>query len=223
MSETAQIILNQLKTMANEKAARIYQKMVVTETVLGVNKGPTRKLAQAYLPNHELGLELWGINFYETRVMAIMIMEPKKLSIQDLDDLVAQTQSVFVIDELTLEVFESFKFNEELFNQWRHHPDLMHQRCAWNSAIIDVHRKRLTLAEAEARLGDIETRLVDEPELVKYAMNRCMVEIALNYPTLTQRILSTSEKLGVYKEVMVAKGCTSPYAPDWIAAVQRRK
>lgn len=36
--------------------------------------------------------------------------------------------------------------------------------------------------------------------------------------------LALGEKLGVYKDVKVSKGCTSPYALDWIAAgIRKRK
>lgn len=223
MSDTLNTILNDLKAMSNEKTARIYQKIVVNEKVLGVNRGPLRQMAKAYIPNHDLGLELWSTNTLETRLLAAMILEPKKLSIIDLDALLNQTQSVSLIDELTFEVFETFQLTTELFEDWLHHPDLMHQRAAWNSAIVQVHRKRMTDEEAKELIDYIENHLVNAPELVKYAMNRCLVEIGVNYKAYTERCLEIGASLGVYKEVMVAKGCTSPYAPDWIHAILRRK
>ena len=223
MSETLNTILNELKANSNETAARIYQKQVVDELVIGVNKGPLRKLAKPYIPNHELGLELWSTNTYETRIMATMILEPKRMTIQDLDELLSQTKSVSVIDELTFEVFETFPFSDKLFKDWVHHQDLIHQRVAWNSLIVQVHRKRITDQQATSLIDQIETNLVTAPELVKYAMNRALVEIGVTHKSLTERCLEIGARLGVYKEVMVAKGCTSPYAPDWINAVLRRK
>ena len=149
MSDTLNTILNQLNALSNETTARIYKKIVVDEQVLGVNRGPLRQLAKAYIPNHDLGLELWHTNILETRLMATMILEPKKLSIIDIDSLLNQTQSVSLIDELTFEVFETFQFTTELFEDWLHHPDLRLQRAAWNSAIVQVHRKRLTDEEGK--------------------------------------------------------------------------
>lgn len=222
MTELCERILNELKAISNETTARIYSKIVVDEEVLGVNRGPLRRLAKTHQPNHVLGLELWDLPILETRLMAVMLLEPKKLTIQDLDDLLNKTRSISLVDELTLDVFESFTNPQGLFEAWKDHPDLIRQRAAWNCEIVLIHRKKLTEKEAEDRLTAIEASLIQAPEVVKYAMNRAMVEIALNYETLTQRILANSAKMGVYKEVMVAKGCTSPYAPDWIAAVQRR-
>jgi len=223
MSETLTKILSELNALSNEAAARIYSKTVVDEKVLGVNRGPLRKLAKTYMPNHALGLELWSTPILETRLMATMILEPKKLSIQDLDALIVQTRSISMIDELTLSVLEEFNDPKTLYEAWLHHPDLVHQRVAWNSMIVLVHRKRISEKEADELIGYIETHLVDSEEVVRYAMNRTLVEIGVNYPELTERCLNIGERLGVYKEVMVAKGCTSPYAPDWIHAILRRK
>jgi len=223
MSETLTKILSELNALSNETTARIYSKIVVDEKVLGVNRGPLRKLAKTYMPNHTLGLELWKTPILETRLMATMILEPKKLTIQDLDALIIQTTSISMIDELTLSVLEDFKDPKALYEAWLHHPDLIHQRAAWNSMIVLVHRKKISVKEADELIDYIETHLVESEEVVRYAMNRCLVEIGVNYPEITQRCLELGERLGVYKEVMVSKGCTSPYAPDWIRAVLRRK
>jgi len=223
MTETLNKILNELQENANEMAARIYQKQVTSEKVLGVNKGPVRKLAKKYLPNHALGLELWSTNIYEARIMATMILEPLKMTIKELDELLSQTKSISVIDELTFEVFETFPFNKQLFEDWVNDPDLIRQRVAWNSVIVEVHRKRVPEEKAKELIDYIQEHLVSAPEVVKYAMNRALVEIAVTHKTLTERCLVIGARLGVYKEVMVAKGCTSPYAPDWINAVLRRK
>ena len=92
-----------------------------------------------------------------------------------------------------------------------------------NNLFVFNHRKPITEQKGQRNFESNEAYPLTTTEIVKYAMNRAMVEIGINYPSLTQRILTNSERLGVYKEVMVAKGCTSPYAPDWIHAVLRRK
>ena len=49
-------------------------------------------------------------------------------------------------------------------------------------------------------------------------MNQCLVEVAVRYDDYRQAIIGMTEELAVYKDMKVAKGCTSAYAPDWIAA-----
>ncbi len=54
-------------------------------------------------------------------------------------------------------------------------------------------------------------------------MNRCLMEIGTRLPEYTQRCIAIGEKLGRLDDRPVPKGCTSSYAPEWIAAVPRRK
>lgn len=54
-------------------------------------------------------------------------------------------------------------------------------------------------------------------------MNQCLVEIAVTYPDYLEKGRAIGQKLGVYSEMKVAKGCTSAYAPDWIEALLPKK
>ena len=49
------------------------------------------------------------------------------------------------------------------------------------------------------------------------AMNRALCEIGIRYPEWTARCVSIGEALGVYRDPKAPKGCTSSYAPSWIA------
>ena len=50
-------------------------------------------------------------------------------------------------------------------------------------------------------------------------MNYCLVKIAVEYPKLRKRAIAIGNKLEVLKDYPVPKGCTSPFAPIWIAYI----
>jgi 3-methyladenine DNA glycosylase AlkD len=54
-----------------------------------------------------------------------------------------------------------------------------------------------------------------EPE-VKWTMNNTLANIGIHVPSLRKRALAIGEKLGIYRDYPVSKGCTSPFAPTWI-------
>jgi hypothetical protein len=54
-------------------------------------------------------------------------------------------------------------------------------------------------------------------------MNRCLVEIGCRFPAFTQKCIALGERLGRFDDRPVPKGRTAPYAPEWIAAVLKRK
>ena len=54
-------------------------------------------------------------------------------------------------------------------------------------------------------------------------MNRCLVEIGIHFPAFTQKCLELGERLGRFDKTPVPKSCVSTFAPEWIAAVLKRK
>jgi 3-methyladenine DNA glycosylase AlkD len=58
---------------------------------------------------------------------------------------------------------------------------------------------------------------------VQWTMNMCLAEIGINFPKHRARALAIGEKLGVFRDYPVSKGCTSPFAPSWINEMVRRQ
>jgi len=54
-------------------------------------------------------------------------------------------------------------------------------------------------------------------------MNHALCEIGIRYPQFTERCITLGETLGVYRDLKVSKGCTSAYAPNWIAAGKKKR
>ena len=48
-------------------------------------------------------------------------------------------------------------------------------------------------------------------------------EFGINFPQYRERAIVIGEKLGIYREYPVSKGCTSPFAPIWINEMVRRQ
>jgi 3-methyladenine DNA glycosylase AlkD len=61
------------------------------------------------------------------------------------------------------------------------------------------------------------------PAEVQWTMNMCLAEIGIHNPKLRPRALAIGEKLGIYRDYPVSKGCTSPFAPIWINEMVKRQ
>jgi 3-methyladenine DNA glycosylase AlkD len=61
------------------------------------------------------------------------------------------------------------------------------------------------------------------PPEAQWTMNSCLAQIGIHFPAHRKRALAIGEKLGVYRDFPVSKGCTSPFAPVWIHAMVKRK
>ena len=216
-------LLAQLQPLASQKVQKIYARLGVKETTFGVNKGPLRKLAESIGIDESLALEAWTSGIYEARLIASSVSDPHTFTPHKVEAWVAQSESLPVIDELCFTWFEVMDLGMETISAWIDDPSLKHQRLGWNLAIVKVHRKKLNQSDLRDLFDRIEAKLVEAPSLVQDAMNRCLVEISVTYPQFTDEGRSLGERLGVYKDMKVAKGCTSPYAVAWIDAVVRRQ
>ena len=54
-------------------------------------------------------------------------------------------------------------------------------------------------------------------------INDSLAEIGINHPEFRDRALFIGEKLGIYRDFPVSKGCTSPFAPIWINEMVKRQ
>lgn len=216
-------ILQQLKEQSKESVIKRYQKQGIKEEILGVQKGVIRKLAKEIKQDHELALNLWETNIYEARVLAIELFDANQFELKQIKNLVLSTESIFLIDELTLTIFESLYPHFDILDLWKHEKDLRLVRSAWNAAIANVVTKKYNETQFEQILNVIEKTILKKDELVQYAMNRCVVEIGVRNEVFTDRCFTLGESLGLYKDMKVSKGCTSPYIPDWMNAVLKRK
>jgi 3-methyladenine DNA glycosylase AlkD len=58
---------------------------------------------------------------------------------------------------------------------------------------------------------------------VQWTMNNTLAGIGIHFPKHRKRAIAIGEKLGIYRDFAVSKGCTSPFAPIWIHAIVSRQ
>jgi 3-methyladenine DNA glycosylase AlkD len=119
-------------------------------------------------------------------------------------------------------VFESINHQLELMNKWINHKDIRLKRAGWNMGIVLNHDKKFYDEIIKQLLPIIELNLQFANDMYQFAMNRCMCEIGIKHNKYTEQCLSIGERLGVYKDMKVSKGCTSAFASIWISVVRKK-
>ena len=70
--------------------------------------------------------------------------------------------------------------------------------------------------DLSALLDRVEAEMADAEREVQWTMNMTLAEIGIHVPKLRKRAIAIGEKLGIYRDWPVSKGCTPPFAPIWI-------
>jgi 3-methyladenine DNA glycosylase AlkD len=215
-------VLEQLQTLGTEKMREHNKKYGANDNQFGVKMGDIRALANKIKTDHILGLALWETGNIDARFLAALIIKPKELSVAELDNLVRSNRFAHVADWLSSYVIKEHPDKEQLRQQWMQTDDAMAARAGWGLTAGRVTRSPEGI-DIPALLDRIETEMPDAATETQWAMNTALAQIGINHPQHRERALSIGERLGIYRDYPVSKGCTSPFAPIWINEMVKRQ
>jgi 3-methyladenine DNA glycosylase AlkD len=220
-------ILKQLKSLGDAGVRAQNAKWGAGDNQFGVQRGDVRKLADKLKTNHELALALWKTGNIDAQFLATLLLDVKQLSADDLDRLVRTLTFAWVADWLHSYVVKQHPDKETLRQKWMagdvdNKGDRWAARAGWQLTAGRVVKSPDGL-DLTALLDRIEREMGSAPAEVQWTMNMCLAEIGIHNPKLRPRALAIGEKLGIYRDYPVSKGCTSPFAPIWINEMVKRQ
>lgn len=213
-----------LKTHASPSRRKSMIKQGAPETTLGVTLGPVRKLAKTMGINHELALQLWKSEVVDAQLLAVMLLDPKQISVVTAISIIGQAAYEPLQDDLMFRTLVAIPDYDALKKELKADSRDAFQRAYWSMIVYEIgNDKMFDSARIEGILETVEAELVASPPQTQWMMNRALSEIGFRFSDYTQKCITIGETLGVYRDMKVAPGCTSAYAPAWIEAVVNRK
>jgi 3-methyladenine DNA glycosylase AlkD len=212
---TLQETLEQLKALGDAKVKAWNAKNGAGNKQFGVSLGDIRVLAKKIKTDHALALLLWGTGNVDAQFLAALLIEPEKLSAKEMDRLVRSIAFVRVADWLIAYVVRQHPDKETLRRKWMATDDRWAARAGWDLTAERVAKSPDGLA-LPALLDRIESEMAGASPEVQWTMNSTLATIGIHFPKLRKRAIAIGEKLGIYRDYPVSKGCTSPFAPIWI-------
>ncbi|MFE6915345.1 DNA alkylation repair protein [Streptomyces rubiginosohelvolus] len=188
----------------------------------GVNLGKLRAVAKRLRTQQELAVRLWETDDTAARLLALLICRPKTFGRDALDRMLREARAPKVHDWLVNYVVKKSPHAEELRVAWSADPDPVVASAGWALTTERVRKKPEGL-DLPGLLDVIEAEMKDAPDRLQWAMNHCLAQIGIDNPGLRARAVGIGERLEVLKDYPTSPGCTSPYAPDWIAEMVRRQ
>jgi 3-methyladenine DNA glycosylase AlkD len=219
---TASEALKQLKALGSAKVRAQNAKSGAGNNQFGVSLGDIRVLAKKIRTDHPLALSLWDTGNVDAQFLAALLVQPKQLSAKDLDRMVRTITFVRVADWLNAYVVRQHPDKEVLRRNWMAAGDRWLARSGWDLTAERVAKSPDGL-DLPGLLDRIESEMASAAPEVQWTMNFTLAAIGIHVPTLRKRAIAIGEKLGIYRDYPVSKGCTSPFAPIWINAMVSRQ
>ncbi|MFO0958894.1 MAG: DNA alkylation repair protein [Isosphaeraceae bacterium] len=219
---TVQEILAKLESLGDAARRKHNTKAGAPDNQFGVKLGDIRAVAKKIKSDHELGLKLWDTGNVEAQLVATLILKPRALSADELDRLTRSVSCAQVADWLNSYVVVEHPEKETLRAKWMKAKDRWAARAGWHFTASRINKggEGLDLA---ALLDRIEKEMPKALPEVQWTMNNTLGAIGIHQPDLRERAVAIGEKIGLYRDWPVSKGCTPPYVPVWVEAMVQRQ
>lgn len=193
----------------------------------GVAMGDLRALAKKIKTDHALALQLWKTRNIDAQLLAILLMKPQSLSAAELDKMVRAARFAWVADWLNAYIVKEQPpaAKETLRIKWMEDEDGWAARAGWNLTASRINKggKDVEGLDLPGLLDRIESEMADAAPETQWTMNNTLMAIGIHHAKHRKRAIAIGEKIGLYKDWPVSKGCTPPYAPIAINELVKRQ
>ena len=187
------------------------------------NNTELRTIAKEQGKNAELAAYLWKHGGFSARMLSLLILDLKAVVVPCIETLISDIEAADAKEQSQLldwTIANVIMKKAALKNEtakWRSDRSTIKQRVFWSVQARSVRAGDHALTEE--LLEHIERELPTASEKVQWNMNWCAAQIGIADERLRSRCIALGERLGLYRDYKVSKGCTSPYLPSWIGSV----
>lgn len=186
-----------------------------------------RNIAKEVGKSSELAAHLWKNGGFGPRMLSLLIVELKAVDVPYVETLISDLESADakeqsqLLDWMIANVIMKKAALKNETAKWRDDPSTLKQRVFWSVQARSIRAENHELNEQ--LLEHIERQLAGASEKVQWNMNWCAAQIGIADERLRSRCIALGERLGLYRDYKVSKGCTSPFLPIWIGSVVGKK
>lgn len=194
---TTQEILTKLKSKARpDQLPGMARFGMTTENRLGIQMPELRKLAKETGKNHQLGIELWQTGIAEARIVASMIMEPEKLTNEEMDSMVKDIDSWDIGDQTSMNLFEKSPYAWKKIHEWSQRKEEFVKRTAYGlTACLAWHDKTAADQQFMALFPILAYGAQDERKSIQKAVSWAIRNIGKRNINLNQAAIQLAKEI----------------------------
>ncbi|KAA3648963.1 MAG: hypothetical protein DWP95_02475 [Proteobacteria bacterium] len=192
-----------LEENQNPRGIQNWQEMEAKSTYksLGIGLTVLRKLAKQVGKNHDLAMELWDSDYYDMKVLAVLIDDPKLITRAQME---AQVEDIDF--GMLVHVFSACgapvaktTIIDQVADDWVKSPDPVRRRCAYGF-VYELSKSTKKSAPGNDYflnyIHHIDQTFASEDKSVHLAMAGALMGIGKRNLTLNQAALKIAEKIG---------------------------
>lgn len=221
---SAQEILATLKKLGKPQTAAIYKRHGAGENVFGTLTSELAKLQKRIKVDHDLALELWRTGNAEARVLALLVLDPQRLTQADAARFLKEGPMPFLGCYLSGLLARS-PIAEKTADAWMASEAESAREVGYGilGARLKDFPDSISDARAQSLLDTIEREIHRSPNRARHAMNGALISIGVFKPALRDRAVQAAKRIGTVEVDHGETSCKTPDAASYIASASKRK
>lgn len=180
-------------------------------TSYGIGLTQLKKIAKQIGRNHKLAIELWEEPNYDVKIISILIEEPKKVDLSQIESMVKNIDMWMMTHVWVQNLFSKVSFSKESAEKWRDDKNAIKRQCGFAFIYYLAKDKKIEDAYFYPILDRIGQYIQQEENFVKDAMNNALFAIGQRSKELNKESLKIAKEVG---EIIVDYGDNSCEAVD---------
>lgn len=197
---TKSAVMNLLKQNQNARGIEHWKRRTRTLKSYGIGLTQLRKIAKQIGRNHKLALKVWSSDYYDAKIIGLLIDDPKQLTKEQAESQVEQLgdgylEHVFSSCDATL-AKAAFAF--ELACEWIEKNDPVRRRCGYG-LIYELSKKKPKGMDDDwclERIQVIQNSIHSETMWVRESMNTALMGLGKRNKRLHQAAVKAAKVIG---------------------------
>jgi 3-methyladenine DNA glycosylase AlkD len=198
------------------------QKLYFEITKEEIKLGDLRVIAKEIKKNHVLAEELWATGKLYPQLLAILIMDVKKLTSDSIGLLIKDIQKhqpeerLQLVDWLMANQLTKDKKTIALIQSWQNDFSSPKRRIFWYYQGRLRWTGQIPPDNTKELLSAVQENMMSEEPEVQWAMNFTAGWIGIFDQKYRNQCIQMGYELGLYKDEIVARNCSPNYLPKFI-------
>mgnify|MGYP002623096373 CR=1 FL=1 len=217
-------ILAALERLGKPGTAAIYRRHGAGESAFGVLTSEIARLRKTHRVGHDSAAELWRTGNAEARILALLAVDPGRLTRADAETWVGDGPLRFLGCYLAPLLARS-PIAEETMRDWMASSDASRREMGYAILAERVRADPDALDDggAERVLRTIEDEIHGAANWVRYAMNGALIAIGVAKPALRGTALAAARRIGTVEVDHGETYCKTPDAVLKLRQAERRR
>jgi 3-methyladenine DNA glycosylase AlkD len=217
-------IMQELKHLGTAQNVKIYKRHGAKHELFGVSFANLNKLKKQIKKDSELGKRLLATNNADAQTLGTMIINPKDVTEDELNNWVKQMDYYPVVDSFVKNLVSRTEYSKKMIDKWTKSQDEWVGRAGWQLLAIHVmNDNNLSDKYYEKYLERIEKNIHTSKNRTRESMNNALISIGIRNKSLMNRALQIAKMIGVVEVDHGETGCVTPNATDYINRTWIRK